>query len=824
MTDIYGYAAAAPLYRAAGWMQVIPLPEGRKTPPPSGFTGRSRKPVTDEQVQVWSQATPNANTGIVIPEGVLVLDIDAAQGHQVKADGVKGISELSQELGMLPATWSSTAHGIDSPARHLFYKVPEGLAWKGGAIEGVDILQPGHRYSVVWPSIHPSGEMYCWYTPSGAFASTLPHISDLATLPWKWVDYLRKPDNMSNPKELKCSNSNTLTPSNPREYDDRMCKAVNTFLNKTLANPASKGSRHDTTLQAVWALVNFAQEGHRGALDAISQLKPRFIAEVAPDRQGKEREAAREWASILSGAMEKVNGVQSHVDPCEQSKIERMTPGEFDELTQNVAASQMEKSHPEAVQNTGTMPVQAGSTPVASVQNGSMESHEASKNASSSWQFEDLTQNVAASQMEKSHPEAVQNTGTMPVQAGSTPVASVQNGSMESHEASKNASSSWQFEDLTQLASGIELPPTPTVFQREDGQGLFYRGAVNDLHGEPGCGKSMIAQIATAQELKQGHDVIYIDYEDSARNVVKRLLLLGVTGEQIVQHLHYVRPSAKPSSPTSLDGWKETLDYADTATLAIIDGVTSCLAYAGLDSNSGDDIAAWYNTMPRLISACGPAVVLIDHVVKSKDNRGRYAGGSMQKLALIDGISYSVDMTKPVGKGVRGTIVIKSGKDRISEIEEHCAVSWSSNGSHLREAARIEINSTDPKLMRVTIARPNMMPSDETTRQRGLERPTGLMEKISRIIENAPEEPNQTEIIELLKDDGSSARKTTVLTAINRLLEGGWISNRSGRNNRNIYASVRPYRQMDDPKSDAFVDRMSREEASELDKENHLKI
>ena len=176
MTDIYGYAAAAPLYRAAGWMQVIPLPEGRKTPPPSGFTGRSRKPVTDEQIRLWSQATPDANTGIVIPEGVLVLDIDAAQGHQVKADGAKGISELSQELGVLPATWSSTAHGIDSPARHLFYKVPEGLAWKGGAIEGVDILQPGHRYSVVWPSIHPSGEMYCWYTPSGAFASTPPHL------------------------------------------------------------------------------------------------------------------------------------------------------------------------------------------------------------------------------------------------------------------------------------------------------------------------------------------------------------------------------------------------------------------------------------------------------------------------------------------------------------------------------------------------------------------------------------------------------------------------------------------------------------------------
>lgn len=761
MTDIYGYAAAAPLYRAAGWMQVIPLPEGRKTPPPSGFTGRSRKPVTDEQVRFWSQSDPTANTGIVIPEGVLVLDIDAEQGHQVKADGAKGISELSQELGALPATWSSTSHGIDSPARHLFYKVPEGLAWKGGAIEGVDILQPGHRYSVVWPSIHPSGEMYCWYTPSGSTTSQIPHISDLATLPWKWVDYLRKPEHTT-PRPT----SNTLISPETGTYDARMCKAINTFLHKTLSNPASKGSRHDTTLQAVWALVNFAQEGHRGALDAISQLKPRFIQEVAPDRQGKEREAAREWASILSGAMEKVNGVQAHADPCGQSKIERMTPGEFNELTQNTIANQMRESYP----------------------------------------------------------QAVQNTETMPVQAGSTPVAPVQNGSTESHEANKTASPSWQFEDLAQLASGIELPPTPTVFQREDGQGLFYRGAVNDLHGEPGCGKSMIAQIATAQELKADRDVIYIDYEDSARNVVKRLLLLGVSGEQIIGHLHYVRPSAKPSSPTSLGGWRETLDYADTATLAIIDGVTSCLAYAGLDSNSGDDIAAWYNTMPRLISACGPAVVLIDHVVKSKDNRGRYAGGSMQKLALIDGISYSVDMTKPVGKGVRGTIVIKSGKDRISEIEEHCAVSWSSNGSHLREAARIEINSTDPKLMRVTIARPNMMPSEDRQTKRDDFRPTGLMEKISQLVENAIEEPSQSELFDALKSDGSGAKTAIMSKAIRLLLEEGYVTNRASRHNRACYRSARPYRQIDDPKSDSFVDRMSREEVSELDDGNHLDI
>ena len=180
------------------------------------------------------------------------------------------------------------------------------------------------------------------------------------------------------------------------------------------------------------ALVNFAQEGHRGALDAISQLKPRFIQEVAPDRQGKEREAAREWASILSGAMEKVNGVQAHADPCEQSKIERMTPGEFNELTQNTIANQMRESYP----------------------------------------------------------QAVQNTETMPVQAGSTPVAPVQNGSTESHEANKTASPSWQFEDLAQLASGIELPPTPTVFQREDGQGCSTVARSTTCTANPAAAKA----------------------------------------------------------------------------------------------------------------------------------------------------------------------------------------------------------------------------------------------------------------------------------------------------------------------------------------------
>lgn len=734
MEDVFGYRQAAPVYRRAGWTQVVPLPPAAKSFPPKGVTGRRQQPVTDRQIQEWSQSNQDGNTAIVMPRGVICLDVDSAEGHQRKTDGALELAELEQRLGVLPATWCSSAHGGESPYRHRFYRVPEGIEFDGGAAESIDVIQHHHRYCVVWPSVHPSGEFYAWYTPEGRPADRIPTPNELPALPEAWVRFLRKPEREERPRP-------TGPAIRPNLGDDtRMCKAVNTLLRRTLENPAAKGSRHDTMLHTAWAFVRFQEEGHRGALDALSQLKPYFITDIAKDRQGGEREAEREYASIVQGALEKNAGSQGLQDPCERTLIDRLTPDEATLINRQATAPMAAAPESDHATDDGL--------PVA---------------------------------------QAVQ------------------------------ASSTWRFEDLTQLARGVDIPPTHTVFQREDGQGLFYQGAVNDVHGEPGCGKSLAMQAATAQQLKQGNHVLYVDYEDTARNVVKRLLLMGVSAEAIVERLHYVRPSGKNTGPTSVEGWLETIRLASECSLTVIDGVTSCLAYQGLDSNNGDDIAAWYNTYPRLLSQEGTAVVLIDHVVKSKDNRGRYAGGSMQKLALIDGISYSVSMSRPVGKGLRGTITLKSGKDRIGEIEEHCATTWSGNGSHLREAARIDVDSTDPQHMRVQICRPNMMPVSDGESEGGhVDRPTGLMEKISRLVEASGDELSQSDIISLLKDDGSSARKTTVLKAISRLVEDEYLSSRGGRYNQRLYSSVRSYRQIDDPKSDAYVDRMSRQEMNDL--------
>lgn len=735
MEDVFGYRQAAPVYRRAGWTQVVPLPPAAKSFPPKGVTGRRQQPVTDRQIQEWSQSNQDGNTAIVMPRGVICLDVDSAEGHQRKTDGALELADLEQRLGVLPATWCSSAHGGESPYRHRFYRVPEGIEFDGGAAESIDVIQYHHRYCVVWPSVHPSGEFYAWYTPDGRPADRIPTPGELPLLPDAWIRFLRKPEREERPRP-------TGPAIRPNLGDDtRMCKAVNTLLRRTLENPASKGSRHDTMLHTAWALVRFQEEGHRGALDALSQLKPYFITDIAKDRQGGEREAEREYASIVQGALEKNPGAQGLQDPCERTLIDRLTTDEATLINQQAEAT----ASPDA----GQVPDGTDGLPVA---------------------------------------QAVQS------------------------------SSTWRFEDLTQLAQGVDLPPTPTVFQREDGQGLFYQGAVNDVHGEPGCGKSLAMQAATAQQLKQGNHVLYVDYEDTARNVVKRLLLMGVSAEAIVERLHYVRPSGKNTGPTSVEGWRETIRLASECTLTVIDGVTSCLAYQGLDSNNGDDIAAWYNTYPRLLSQEGTAVVLIDHVVKSKDNRGRYAGGSMQKLALIDGISYSVSMSRPVGKGLRGTITLKSGKDRIGEIEEHCAPTWSGNGSHLREAARIDVDSTDPQRMRVQICRPNMMPAGDGESGEAGEpfRPTGLMERIWKIVDTYNGEPSLADITDELKADGSGARRQTIRTAIRLLLEEGYLTGRGGIRNSTLYSTAVEYRQVDDPKSDAYVDRMSQREMEDL--------
>lgn len=176
-----GYAAAAAVYWRAGWRGVLPVPAGRKAPPPAGWTGADAPDPDADQVRRWCACSPGANLALRLPPGVIGLDVDAYKG-----EGAGSWQRLLAECGPLPGTWTSTARGA-GPSGQRFFRVPVGVAWserRAGA--GVDLIHQQHRYAVVWPSTHPGGGRYRWYTPQGRPAGRVPAADELPWLPPVW--------------------------------------------------------------------------------------------------------------------------------------------------------------------------------------------------------------------------------------------------------------------------------------------------------------------------------------------------------------------------------------------------------------------------------------------------------------------------------------------------------------------------------------------------------------------------------------------------------------------------------------------------------------
>lgn len=359
---------------------------------------------------------------------------------------------------------------------------------------------------------------------------------------------------------------------------------------------------------------------------------------------------------------------------------------------------------------------------------------------------------------------------------------------------------SWRPIDLTPYLDGTWRPPTPTMLARTDGGHLIYPGLVHDLHGESESGKSLVAQHLTVEQLRAGHPALYVDFESDAGQIAHRLLAMGATHTDLLTNLTYIRPEASPYALTEAPEWAALL--TNTFTLAIFDGVTDALGQFGAATKENDDIAAWHRMVPRALAVrTGASVVLVDHVAKNTDTRGRFAIGGQAKMASIDGASYNVEVTEPLGKGLKGLVTIRVGKDRPGEIRPICGPYRASDRS--QEAAKIEFDSTSRSRIDVTVSAPEGSVTDRDEGG-GSFKPTGIMEKLSRLLEAIGEPMSKRSILRSYKDDGGKARDQTVYDALNRLVEGGWVVESDPYRGHPTLAHERPYRQVDDPDSDAY--------------------
>ena len=272
-----------------------------------------------------------------------------------------------------------------------------------------------------------------------------------------------------------------------------------------------------------------------------------------------------------------------------------------------------------------------------------------------------------------------------------------------------------------------------------------------------------MACAAAAEQLAAGELVVYIDFEDTPANIVARLRALAVDDWTIAQRFYYVRPE-EPIDDAGLAAL-----MALGAGLVVIDGVTEALAAEGLDMASNQDVAKLYNRLPRPFARAGAAVLLVDHVTKDREARGRYAIGAQHKLAGVD-VAYRLDVAQPFGRGREGLVKVTVTKDRPGHVRQHAV--------DRERIALMRLTSRADGAVVVTLEPPEGAVVAF--------RPTFLMERISRAIEADPGLSRRG------IRDGVSGKSSAKDRAIEVLIAEGYVESRRDGQTIHHY-SQRPF-------------------------------
>lgn len=268
------------------------------------------------------------------------------------------------------------------------------------------------------------------------------------------------------------------------------------------------------------------------------------------------------------------------------------------------------------------------------------------------------------------------------------------------------------------IAEGCHVEP-PTLCARADGICLFYPGKLHALNGEPESGKSWLAQHAAVQAITSGLHVCYLDFEDSAPGVIGRLIDLGADPTDLINRFTYINPGG-PFSSDAVDVVRERF-RTHRPDLAVIDGMNEAMTTLELDPDSTKDSAKFFRILPRRIARVGAAVVAVDHVVKNREERGRWAIGSQHKMAALSGAAYTVEAVQPFGRNKAGVAKITVTKDRPGWIRQHAA------GTVIAE---FHVVSSDEKVT-AELRTPASVGD-------GGFRPTVVMQRISAVLEHGP--------------------------------------------------------------------------------------
>lgn len=232
--------------------------------------------------------------------------------------------------------------------------------------------------------------------------------------------------------------------------------------------------------------------------------------------------------------------------------------------------------------------------------------------------------------------------------------------SWDAWEAEHSEAATPSFIDLRDFILNGCQPELPTVADVGIGTGMLYAGRINEIHGEPGTGKSNIAIALSNAVMDSGGSVLYIDPEDVPAGFARRSLQLGADPEQLIHRCHYLNDSA-PGEILLAHRWAAL----HRPQLVVIDGMAECMAAAGKNEDKAEDVLQFMQELVRpFAEKSGAAILISDHVTKSWEDRGLWSRGSGAKMGRYDGVSYALTLIEAYAPGQAGAVLLTVAKDR----------------------------------------------------------------------------------------------------------------------------------------------------------------
>ncbi len=319
---------------------------------------------------------------------------------------------------------------------------------------------------------------------------------------------------------------------------------------------------------------------------------------------------------------------------------------------------------------------------------------------------------------------------------------------------------SWEPIDLAKLEP--RLATLPTI----GGVELVYPGKRHVFSGPPESAKTFATYAIALEEIRCGGNILLVDFEMGPWDARDRLREMGTTDAEL-EHVFYIEPET-PATAEII----ESLASSWTFTLVVIDAAAGAYSLQGLDDNKRGDVERFARIYVQAFWLRGVATIVVDHVVKAAENRGRNPIGSERKLGGAD-VHLGFETVRALARGGSGLFRIITHKDRFGHLKRP-------------KAAELELCS-DPRAHAITWTFSAAGSADA-----GSWRPTHLMEKVSRWLELQPDEVSRSDVEKSVTGTGEFVRR-----ALDELIAAGHVAERGGPRGARLNRSLSAFRESD---------------------------